>query len=190
MPWKPVLHRPAGAKPAAEVKRELDRQRPSATQRGYDARWRKARARYLAEHPLCASCQAEGRLTPATVVDHIVPHRGDTRLFWDETNWAVLCKRCHDRKTVRDGRWGRQANVRRRHGCDIHGMPLDPEHPWNRQDPRGAGGGSSCPCAGAGNRPGPALRGAAKFRRWVSGINQLNPRDIRLFSSLNSTPFS
>jgi 5-methylcytosine-specific restriction protein A len=41
----------------------------------------------------------------ATVVDHIVPHRGDQRLFWDEANWAALCKPCHDAKTAREGRW-------------------------------------------------------------------------------------
>ena len=38
-------------------------------------------------------------LTPATVVDHIVPHRGDHALFWDEQNWQPLCKSCHDKKT-------------------------------------------------------------------------------------------
>jgi 5-methylcytosine-specific restriction protein A len=42
----------------------------------------------------------------ATVVDHVVPHRGDAALFWDEVNWAALCKRCHDAKTAREGRWG------------------------------------------------------------------------------------
>ena len=31
--------------------------------------------------------------------DHIVPHRGDMRLFWDESNWQPLCKRHHDVKT-------------------------------------------------------------------------------------------
>jgi 5-methylcytosine-specific restriction protein A len=51
-------------------------------------------------------CAAAGRLEPATVVDHVVPHRGDQELFWDEANWAALCTRCHDRKTVREGRWG------------------------------------------------------------------------------------
>ncbi|MGM9590559.1 MAG: HNH endonuclease signature motif containing protein, partial [Faecousia sp.] len=40
-----------------------------------------------------------GRLTPATVVDHIIPHRGDRKLFWDESNWQPLCKDCHNRKT-------------------------------------------------------------------------------------------
>ena len=51
------------------------------------------------EHPLCAECLKNSVLTPATVVDHIVPHRGDYALFWDENNWQPLCKSCHDRKT-------------------------------------------------------------------------------------------
>jgi len=106
LPSKPPLHRPPGTRSAAEVKRELDRQRPSAARRGYGPRWRRARAAFLAEHPLCAACQALGRVVPATVVDHVVPHRGDQRLFWDQSNWAPACKRCHDAKTAREGRWG------------------------------------------------------------------------------------
>jgi 5-methylcytosine-specific restriction enzyme A len=51
-------------------------------------------------------CQAAGRLAAATVVDHIVPHRGDPVLFWDEGNWQSQCKPCHDAKTAREGRWG------------------------------------------------------------------------------------
>ena len=73
-----------GCRSAAEVKRALDRQRPSAARRGYGPRWRRARAAFLAQHPLCAACRAQGRVVPATVVDHVVPHRGDQRLFWDE----------------------------------------------------------------------------------------------------------
>nr|DAZ53348.1 MAG TPA: HNH endonuclease [Caudoviricetes sp.] len=42
----------------------------------------------------------QGRYTKATVVDHITPHRGDPRLFWDEANWQPMCKQCHDRKTL------------------------------------------------------------------------------------------
>ena len=61
------------------MKRELDRQRPSAARRGYGPRWRRARAAFLAQHPLCAACRAQGRVVPATVVDHVVPHRGDQR---------------------------------------------------------------------------------------------------------------
>jgi 5-methylcytosine-specific restriction enzyme A len=106
MPWNPTVHQPAGARSSAEVKRELDRQRQSAARRGYDSRWRKVRPCYLAKHPLCASCLGDGRLTAATVVDHVVPHRGDQDLFWNQGNWQGLCKRCHDAKTAREGRWG------------------------------------------------------------------------------------
>ena len=106
MPSKPPVHRPPGAKSAAEVKRALDRQRPSAARRGYGPRWRRARAAYLARHPLCMRCQAAGFIEPSTTVDHIVPHRGDQKLFWDERNWAPACKPCHDRKTAHEGRWG------------------------------------------------------------------------------------
>ena len=71
----------------------------SAAARGYDARWQRARKIFLSRYPLCAECQKNGILTPATVVDHIIPHRGDRNLFWDENNWQPLCKSCHDRKT-------------------------------------------------------------------------------------------
>jgi 5-methylcytosine-specific restriction enzyme A len=105
-PVKPMLHSPPGLKSAAQVKRELDRRRPSAARRGYGPRWRRARAAFLAQHPLCAACQADGRIVPATVVDHVVPHRGNPKLFWDRGNWAPACKPCHDAKTAREGRWG------------------------------------------------------------------------------------
>ena len=73
--------------------------RDSASKRGYNRHWQKARVRYLHSHPLCVECKKVGRLTQATVVDHIVPHRGDQKLFWDESNWQPLCKPCHDKKT-------------------------------------------------------------------------------------------
>ena len=47
-----------------------DRLRGGADARGYDSRWRKARALFLKQHPLCAFCLAEGKVVPATVVDH------------------------------------------------------------------------------------------------------------------------
>lgn len=92
----------------AEIHREIDSRRGSAASRGYDRRWQKARDLYLAEpeHALCLHCKATGRDTTATVVDHIVPHRNDRELFWNQMNWQPLCKACHDRKTAReDGRW-------------------------------------------------------------------------------------
>lgn len=75
-------------------------ERKSAGKRGYDSRWRKARARILKANPLCVECLKDDKLIEATVVDHIIPHRGDKKLFWDEGNWQVLCKSCHDKKTM------------------------------------------------------------------------------------------
>lgn len=73
-----------------------DDRRGTAHERGYNARWRKARATFLRRNPLCVEC---GK--PALIVDHIVPHRGDSTLFWDTENWAAMCKACHDKKTAR-----------------------------------------------------------------------------------------
>lgn len=80
--------------------------RGTAHERGYGARWRRARENYLAENPLCAECARQGRVTPARVVDHVKPHRGDEALFWDENNWQALCDHtspwnCHGEKTGR-----------------------------------------------------------------------------------------
>ena len=78
--------------------------RANAFERGYDYKWRNARLRFLKVNPLCLKCKAYGKLTKATVVDHIIPHRGDKKLFWDESNWQALCKPCHDTKTMTEDR--------------------------------------------------------------------------------------
>ncbi|MBK0347880.1 HNH endonuclease [Aerococcaceae bacterium zg-ZJ1578] len=75
--------------------------RPSAYERGYDSRWQKARKNYLIAHPFCVECQKDNRMTLATDVDHIIPHKGDKELFWDMDNWQPLCKACHSRKTAK-----------------------------------------------------------------------------------------
>jgi 5-methylcytosine-specific restriction enzyme A len=79
--------------------RERDLRRGTAKERGYDARWRRARRLFLKANPLCVACLADGKTTAASVVDHVVPHRGDQGKFWDVVNWAGLCKRHHDAKT-------------------------------------------------------------------------------------------
>jgi 5-methylcytosine-specific restriction protein A len=90
------------------VRKQYEQNRGSSYQRGYDHRWRKRRLSFLKEHPLCVACLKEDRTTPASVVDHIHPHKGETTLFWDESNWQALCKPCHDRKTaLQDGGFGR-----------------------------------------------------------------------------------
>lgn len=72
-----------------------------STARGYSYKWQQARKGWLAKNPLCVECKKAGRVKEATVVDHIIPHRGDKALFWDsERNWASLCGPCHTAKTA------------------------------------------------------------------------------------------
>ena len=73
--------------------------RPSAAKRGYNSKWRRLSKAYLRKHPMCVRCMQQGRYVPATVVDHIQPHRNNPALMWDESNWQALCKPCHDKKT-------------------------------------------------------------------------------------------
>ena len=70
-----------------------DASRPPARARGYDSAWRKARAAFLQRFPWCAHPGCSER---ATVVDHVVPHKGDRALFWDRTNWQPLCGHHHN----------------------------------------------------------------------------------------------
>lgn len=84
----------------------------------YGRRWDNSRKTFLRNNPLCRYCQRIGQLTAATVVDHIVPHRGDMALFWDQDNWQPLCKRCHDSVKQAEERAGMAL------GCDADGTPL------------------------------------------------------------------
>jgi 5-methylcytosine-specific restriction protein A len=93
------------------VQRLADKKRETASERGYNSKWQKARKTFLQKNPLCAECDKSNRVTAATVVDHIKPHKGDQKLFWNKSNWQPLCKRCHDRKTAReDGGFGKNIN--------------------------------------------------------------------------------
>jgi hypothetical protein len=41
-------------------------------------------------HPLCRMCEAEGKITVATIVDHVIPHKGDRVLFNDVRMAATM----------------------------------------------------------------------------------------------------
>ena len=81
------------AKRNRERKARFDEKRPSARQRGYDTAWQRIRAEFLKAHPNCIICKE-----PATVVDHIEPHRGNLALFLNPANWQPVCGPCHNRK--------------------------------------------------------------------------------------------
>jgi len=75
-------------------------------------------------------CSASGRVTPATVADHVIPHRGEERLFWSG-ELQSLCATCHSHY--------KQLHEAGKHSaaCGVDGMPTDPQHPWNARDAQG-----------------------------------------------------
>ena len=99
----------------------------------YGRRWKAASDAFIAAHPLCRFCEDAGRVRASEVTDHIVPHRGDARLFWDSGNWMALCKHCHDSRKQRIERRGYSE------ACGEDGWPLDPLHPFNAGVKKGSG---------------------------------------------------
>lgn len=101
--------------------------RGSAASRGYDATWRRLRAAHLAQHPLCRFCEQAGRVTLATVVDHIDPFKGrDDPRRLDPKNLASLCATHHNSTKQRVDKGGALV------GNDRAGVPLDPKHHWHK----------------------------------------------------------
>jgi 5-methylcytosine-specific restriction enzyme A len=93
-----------------KLERPTEKLRPTAAARGYGSRWQKLRDRFLRKNPICVMCKATKRITAANTVDHIIPHRGDPVLMWDENNLQALCTTHHNVKTdTEDGGFG---NVR------------------------------------------------------------------------------
>lgn len=121
---------------------------PTQTPSLYGSRWQRAREQFLREHPLCVDHYARGLVEPSTVVDHIVPHKGDLTLFWRRSNWQALCKPCHDGAKQRAERGGISPS------CGLDGLPLDPRHPWRA-------GAAARPTPGGGQKsePSPVLTG-------------------------------
>lgn len=92
--------------------------RRSAYQRGYTKGWDKQAKAFRMRYPLCGdrpngqapvmsrcyelrvSTNNKLGVVAAEQTDHVVPHRGDQRLFWDiEGNWQSLCAECGARKS-------------------------------------------------------------------------------------------
>lgn len=51
------------------------------------------------DYGLCRYCQLVGQVTPAYMVDHIVPNEIAPELQLEETNLVASCKSCHNIKT-------------------------------------------------------------------------------------------
>ena len=89
-------------------------------------RWRNIREAFLLRHPLCAHCAQVGVDTKSTVVDHIVPHNGDSKLMWNSENLQTLCAVCHGAKRSAEELGYSQA-------CDLNGYPIDANHIFNKR---------------------------------------------------------
>ena len=92
MPYSPKLFKLTNNAPAKDSRTPEAYER----QRLYDRKWRKQRNYFLQSNPLCIMCKHIGMVTAATVVDHVIPHNGNEKLFWDINNWQPLCKKHHD----------------------------------------------------------------------------------------------
>ena len=67
----------------------------------------------LDTEPLCRICEKAGRITPAVLTDHIIPHKGSESLFWNDGNHQSLCDLCHRQKSAReDGALGNPIKAR------------------------------------------------------------------------------
>jgi len=101
--------------PSGRCPKHVDRShsvKGTARQRGYSSRWDRLAHAFRKQYPLCgmrphnmepvmSRCHEHGIHTVATCVDHVVPHRGDLHLMWDEDNWQSLCSACHMIKTAK-----------------------------------------------------------------------------------------
>jgi len=95
MPSRVPTHRPqAVASAAKQYDQGGDRKADKAF---YKSRaWRACRAAILAEFPLCAQCDREGRLTPAEHVHHLQERKERPELAFEASNLESLCQPCHN----------------------------------------------------------------------------------------------
>lgn len=57
----------------------------------------------------CTMCGRIEANTALLVADHVIPHRGDERMFWDIANIACVCAQCHNstkQRLEKHGRFG------------------------------------------------------------------------------------
>lgn len=81
----------------------------------------------MGEQPLCAHCLQRGLIVTGNEVDHIDNDAGNN----ERSNLVNLCRPCHSYKTQRHEHFTRTGQWLPVKGCDVNGMPLDPNHHWN-----------------------------------------------------------
>src|SRR6056297_2799063 len=86
--------------------------------------WRRLRKMVLERDVFCVYCREMGRVTPATVADHIIPVKERPDLAFDFNLIQGLCAACHDSIKRREEARGYRV------GCSQDGAPVDPGHHW------------------------------------------------------------
>ena len=95
--------------------------------------WQRLRRLKLSETPLCETCALRGRHVIAEAVDHVVSIARGGHAFPPLTGLRSLCPGCHSIKTnALDRAGGKGVAIK---GCDIEGLPLDPDHPFMGGNP-------------------------------------------------------
>lgn len=89
-------------------------------------RWRALRAAQLRRRPYCQCPHHVDLKEPATTVDHIEPHRGDRRLFFNPKNLQSLATVCHSRYKQSQEHGGRGFDS----GSNADGTPLNQDAAW------------------------------------------------------------
>ena len=67
-------------------------------------RWREVRADQLSRHPLCAMCLEHGRITAATICNHVDKDAKQTEEGFFAGPFTSLCAQHHDSTQQRDER--------------------------------------------------------------------------------------
>ncbi|MCK4817890.1 HNH endonuclease [bacterium] len=82
---------------------QYDMRRGSSTERGYGVWWRAYRKIYLIKNPFCVDPIGEhpGVVVAANVVDHIIAHKGNNKLFRDPSNHQAVCSHCNNVKAAK-----------------------------------------------------------------------------------------
>lgn len=93
-------------------------------------RWKAVRRNQLLTQPLCENCLKHGRITAATVCDHVDPKTKLDPATFFVGPFQSLCDadpwRCHSSVKQSEERLGYVK------GSTADGRPTDANHPWNR----------------------------------------------------------
>ncbi len=95
-------------------------------------RWKLRRINQLTQHPLCRMCLEHGIITPATVADHVIPHKESYELFFFG-ELQSLCAFHHSKTKQRiEHKGNKKVDIKYSSACDVNGKPTDPNHPSNK----------------------------------------------------------